>query len=56
MYTVASETLGRATGLAFMVSVARVWLWVGVAAWAAVISLMVAAGVMAIARNKHHAS
>jgi tellurite resistance protein TehA-like permease len=56
MYTVASETLGRAAGLAFMVSVARVWLWVGVAAWAAVISLMVAAGIMAVARHQHNAS
>ena len=41
MYTVASYTLGRATGLSFMVSVARVW--VGVAAWVVVLGHMLAA-------------
>jgi tellurite resistance protein TehA-like permease len=43
MYAVASDTLGRAAGLGFMVSVARVWVWVGVAAWAVVLALMLAA-------------
>ena len=43
MYTVASVTLGRAAGLGFMVSVARVWVWVGVAAWVVVLGLMLAA-------------
>ena len=43
MYTVASYTLGRAAGLSFMVSVARVWVWVGVAAWVVVLSHMLAA-------------
>lgn len=42
MYTVASYTLGHAAHLSFMVSIARVWVWVGVAAWAAVLVLMVA--------------
>ena len=36
MYTVASYTLGSTTKLDFMVSISRVWLWVGVAAWLAV--------------------
>ncbi|MGH9065154.1 MAG: tellurite resistance/C4-dicarboxylate transporter family protein [Acidimicrobiales bacterium] len=43
MYTVASVTLGRAAGLGFMVAVARVWLWVGVGAWAGVLGLMLGA-------------
>ena len=42
MYTVASYTLGQAAGLGFMVSVARAWVWVGVAAWAVVFGLMLA--------------
>ncbi|MGH9045895.1 MAG: tellurite resistance/C4-dicarboxylate transporter family protein, partial [Acidimicrobiales bacterium] len=40
MYTVASWTLGQAPGLGFMASVARVWVWVGIAAWVAVLVLM----------------
>jgi tellurite resistance protein TehA-like permease len=40
MYTVASVSLGRAANLGFMVTLARGWLWVGVAAWAAVLVLM----------------
>lgn len=40
MYTVASYTLGRAAGLDFMVSIARVWVFVGLVAWAAVTALM----------------
>jgi tellurite resistance protein TehA-like permease len=43
MYTVASVSLGRAANLGFMVTVARGWLWVGVAAWAAVLVLMLVA-------------
>lgn len=43
MYTVASVTLGRAAGLGFMVSVARVWVWVGFAAWVVVLGLMLSA-------------
>ncbi|MGH9104498.1 MAG: tellurite resistance/C4-dicarboxylate transporter family protein [Acidimicrobiales bacterium] len=43
MYTVASVTLGRVAGLGFMVSVARVWIFVGLAAWAATMALMLAA-------------
>jgi len=49
MYTVASYTLGQAGGLSFMVSIARVWVWVGVAAWAAVLGLMLVALVRAVA-------
>lgn len=41
MYTVASYTLGHAAaGLGFMVSIARVWLFIGLAAWGAVLLLM----------------
>ena len=41
MYTVASYTLGHSdAGLAFMADIARVWLWVGAAAWAATLLLM----------------
>jgi tellurite resistance protein TehA-like permease len=43
MYTVASFSLGQVSGLGFMASVARVWVWVGVAAWVAVLCLMVGA-------------
>ncbi|MDA8357836.1 MAG: tellurite resistance/C4-dicarboxylate transporter family protein [Actinomycetota bacterium] len=43
MYTVASFSLGQTPGLGFMVAVARVWVWVGVAAWVAVMLLMVEA-------------
>jgi tellurite resistance protein TehA-like permease len=40
MYTVASFGLGQVGGLGFMASIARVWVWVGVAAWVAVLALM----------------
>lgn len=40
MYTVASDTLGRATGLSFLISIAQVWVWVGVGAWSALFMLM----------------
>ena len=40
MYTVASYTLGSAAKLGFMVSISRVWLWVGVTAWLAVLVSM----------------
>ncbi|MGH9056406.1 MAG: tellurite resistance/C4-dicarboxylate transporter family protein [Acidimicrobiales bacterium] len=40
MYTVASWTLGRAAGFDFMVSIARVWVFVGLVSWAAVLALM----------------
>ena len=40
MYTVASFSLGQIAGLDFMASVARIWVWIGVAAWAAVLCLM----------------
>ena len=42
MYTVATYSLGTEQGLGFMVAVARVWLWVGTAAWAATLALMLA--------------
>ncbi|MGH3732405.1 MAG: tellurite resistance/C4-dicarboxylate transporter family protein [Acidimicrobiales bacterium] len=41
MYTVASITLGQTSGLSFMSSVAHLWLWVGVVAWAATSLLLV---------------
>ena len=40
MYTVASYTLGATPGLGFMTTIAHVWLWVGVAAWAATATLL----------------
>jgi len=43
MYTVASFSLGQIAGLGFMASVARIWVWVGVAGWVAVLCLMVGA-------------
>jgi len=43
MYTGASFSLGYFSGLGFMASVAQVWVWVGVAAWVAVLCLMVGA-------------
>ncbi|MGH9305025.1 MAG: tellurite resistance/C4-dicarboxylate transporter family protein [Acidimicrobiales bacterium] len=51
MYTVASYTLGKAAGLAFMVSVARIWVFVGAGAWVAVLALMSASFVAAGARH-----
>ena len=47
MYTVASYSLGRIPGLGFMTTIAHVWLWVGVAAWAATAALLVVAVVAA---------
>jgi hypothetical protein len=40
MYTVASVSLGRAANLGFMVAIAKVWLWVGFAAWVVTLGLM----------------
>jgi tellurite resistance protein TehA-like permease len=51
MYTVASYALGQDGGLSFMVSIARVWVWVGVAAWVTVLGLMLVALVRALARR-----
>jgi len=42
MYTVASATLGATPGLGFMASIARIWLWVGAAAWLATSGLFLA--------------
>lgn len=49
MYTEASYTLGKAAGLGFMVSIARAWVWVGVAGWVAVFGLML----VALAQARH---
>jgi tellurite resistance protein TehA-like permease len=40
MYTVASVTLGRATGYGFMTGLAAVWVWIGIGAWCLVVLLM----------------
>ena len=48
MYTVASWTLGHAAPFAFMSSIARVWVWVGVGAWAAATVLMIVAARQAL--------
>lgn len=52
MYTVASWTLGQTAGLGFMAAVARVWVWVGFAAWVAVLGLM--AGALVRSLRAHH--
>jgi len=41
MYAVGSAEYGQATGLGFMVDIARVELWVAVAAWAGVLVAMI---------------
>jgi tellurite resistance protein TehA-like permease len=43
MYAVASYTLGQTAGLGFMISVARLGVWVAVGAWVVVLVLMLAA-------------
>jgi tellurite resistance protein TehA-like permease len=53
MYTTASYSLGRAGHYGFMVDIARVWVWVGIAAWAVVTVLMLAALAGALARRDH---
>ncbi len=53
MYTVASFSLGQTPGLGYMVVVARAWVWVGVAAWVAVLCLMVAALARALVERRH---
>ena len=52
MYTVASFSLGQTPGLGFMVAVARVWVWVGVAAWVGVLCLMGSALVCTLHRQR----
>lgn len=47
MYTVASETLGKAAHMGFLETVARGWVWVGVGAWVAVLATMLGAFVSA---------
>jgi tellurite resistance protein TehA-like permease len=48
MYTVACWTLGHTTAFTFMTSIARVWIWVGVAAWVVVLVLMAVASLRAL--------
>ena len=43
MYTVASYTLGKAAKIGFLVSIAKVWVYVGLTAWIIVMLLMVIA-------------
>jgi len=52
MYAVASYTLGQSAGLGFMVTVARVWIWVAVAGWVGVLGLMLAALARALAARR----
>jgi tellurite resistance protein TehA-like permease len=56
MYTVASFSLGRVAGLGFMASVARIWVWVGVVAWVAVLCLMVGALLRALLEQRRRVS
>lgn len=51
MYAVASVTLGRAIGFDFMVQLAAAWVWLGVAAWGAVVLLLVIAFVQGTRRS-----
>ena len=55
MYAVASDTLGRTAGLGFMITLARLGVWVAVAAWIVVLGLMLTALARALAsrRNQH---
>lgn len=43
MYTVASFTLGNVAKLGFMTAIARVWVWIGVLAWAGLLIVMLSA-------------
>ena len=52
MYTVASYTLGKAAGFDFMVDIARVWVFVGVVAWAGVLVLMLGAAAQALGARR----
>jgi tellurite resistance protein TehA-like permease len=52
MYTVASYTLGQAGHFVFMVTIAKVWVWVGVVAWAGVLALMVVSLLQALSRSR----
>ena len=52
MYTVASWTLGQTAGLGFMAAVARAWVWVGLAAWVAVLGLMAGALVRSLRTHR----
>jgi tellurite resistance protein TehA-like permease len=56
MYTVASYTLGKAGHFGFMVVIAKGWVWVGLAAWAAVLALMVLALARALAKAGRRAN
>nr|MDA8262531.1 C4-dicarboxylate ABC transporter [Actinomycetota bacterium] len=48
MYAVASYTLGKSVNIGFLVSIAKVWVYVGLAAWAIVMLLMILAGVRSL--------
>ena len=52
MYTVASYTLGKAGGFGFMVSIARIWVFVGIAAWVGVLCLMAGALVRTLVERR----
>jgi tellurite resistance protein TehA-like permease len=56
MYTVASWTLGHATAFTFMASIARVWFWVGLAAWVIVLALMAVALVQGVRSHRSRPS
>jgi tellurite resistance protein TehA-like permease len=52
MYTVASWSLGHAAGgLSFLTSIARVWFWVGFAAWIIVLGVMLL-GLLPVVRRR----
>ncbi len=51
MYTVACYSLGQQPGLGFLASIARVWVWVGLAAWVAVVAVGIVAAAQAVIRR-----
>jgi tellurite resistance protein TehA-like permease len=51
MYAAASASYGRASGLGFMVDIARVEVWLGLAAWLGVFAAMVGSFLPAPARG-----
>ncbi len=56
MYAVASDALGRAAHLDFMVTIARGWVWVGVTAWIAVLASMAGSFLAAVVSHRRHTS
>jgi tellurite resistance protein TehA-like permease len=52
MYAVASTVLGREIGFGFLTALAAGWVWIGIAAWCALVVLMLAAVVEGLRRPR----